>query len=285
MKAGVELLEEHFDFELSCGRVRDVISEAVTDVERLVVFTGRYAAWNGLFGSGVAALSGKIGRSRRIFLDPEQPIEALADRSVFVASFFFDAARDEFDDRTTVQRDTHRCLAQAFLAGLLDWDSKQDNRSRWLARPDAVNGLLAEPPWLSGLVENVKNGYGASSNDDHGSMFRAMGYHLGAELLAEQEFGLLNECLQFQLPDLVEHLNDFSFEIAGETHQGYSWIELQTGKGVKGKSEDFLRAQDGVAQAFSYVPADRHERLEQYVLLGVQDIVRDHEIFFSRVLS
>ena len=42
----------------------------------------------------------------------------LADRAAEVASDFFYAAIDEFDDRSTPWRDTHRTLAQATLKGV-----------------------------------------------------------------------------------------------------------------------------------------------------------------------
>src|SRR5688572_20616291 len=90
------------------------------DPRRLCRFLARYASWNAVFGSGVSALSAKIGRSRSLFLEPGFALP-IADRSVLVASYFFDAARDEFDDRDTKHRDTHRCLAQATLWGCLDW--------------------------------------------------------------------------------------------------------------------------------------------------------------------
>src|ERR1700709_1693419 len=112
-----EELESLVDFAAQEKRVSDALGVALSDPLRRVRFLGRYASWNGFFGSGVAALAGKIGRSRRLVLDPAQPRHALADRSVYVASFFFDAARDEFDDRDTVHRDTHRCLAQSMLKG------------------------------------------------------------------------------------------------------------------------------------------------------------------------
>ena len=100
-------LSERHDFAASQALVLDTLQDSMTSLPNMIRFLGRYTSWNGFFGSGVATLAGKIGRSRQVFLDPEQPLRALADRSVFVASFFFDAARDEFDDRDTTHRDTH----------------------------------------------------------------------------------------------------------------------------------------------------------------------------------
>ena len=49
---------------------------------------------------------------------PTEPVHILADRASEVAADFFYAAVDEFDDRLTPWRDTHRTLAQATLKGL-----------------------------------------------------------------------------------------------------------------------------------------------------------------------
>lgn len=132
----LEELRQLCDFDAGVERVERALDRALEGPAELVRFVGRYASWNGWFGSGVAALSGKIGRSRALFVDPDEPVSDLADRSVLVASYFFDAARDEFDDRDTAHRDTHRCLAQALLKGLLAELAREAPR---LAEPAFVN--------------------------------------------------------------------------------------------------------------------------------------------------
>src|SRR5262249_25119981 len=161
----------------------------------------RYASWNGYFGSGVATLAGKIGRSRGLFRDRGEPIDALADRSVLVASYIFDAARDEFDDRSTSYRDTHRDLAHAMLSGII-------HHARGVApeltqSSDALNARLADPAWLRTLDGRVAQGYGASYHDVNDTIFAGIGYHLGSELLADREFSIIDAALRRNVPALV----------------------------------------------------------------------------------
>jgi hypothetical protein len=183
-------LQQLCDFPHHQRLVRDTLAQALGDADGRLRFLGRYASWNGFFGSGVATLAGKIGRSRGCFRDPDQPIVALADRSVYVASFFFDAARDEFDDRDTVHRDTHRCLAQSMLKGAID-HARQSG-----AIPDAaLVPLLEDPAWLSVLNARVASGYGNGTPDDLEHLFASIGYHLGSELLADQEFSIIDRTL------------------------------------------------------------------------------------------
>jgi hypothetical protein len=273
-------LRSLYDYEAENVIVRDALAVAMREPADLVRFFGRYTAWNGLFGSGVAALAGKIGRSQRYFLDPAQPVRALADRSVFVASYFFDAARDEFDDRDTRHRDTHRCLAQALLAGVLGDARRRDPR---LGDHAFVEHLLQIPLWLAGLQDRVRVGYGATSSDDLPGIFRAMGYHLGSEVLADQEFSHLDASLRESAPDLVEHLRGTEIEIAGQAHNAYQWLAIHSGHGGGAEADHFEWATRGVNLAFVYTPTAMHDGLRHQVHLGFLDFAHDHHEFFTHV--
>jgi hypothetical protein len=275
-------LKKVYDFERESRVVEDACRAGTAAVPALLRFIGRYAAWNGLFGAGVAALAGKIGRSRLLLLDPAEPIAALADRSVLVASYFFDAARDEFDDRDTPHRDTHRCLAQALLKGVITYGRRE--RAEW-GDAGSVNELLAEPLWLQSLTARVGHGYGATSPDDLPSMFRSMGYHLGSEVLADREFSTIDEYLRTQCPELVAYLSDTKVEIAGRLHGAYQWFSIHSGHGGAVEAEHFAWATRGARLAFDYVAPALHAPLYQQLLLGFKDFTRDHREFFENVNS
>src|SRR5262245_7793111 len=91
---------------------------AAQSQEALLSALGRYIQFNGAFGPGLANLAGEIAARRDLFRDQDEPVRILQDRAADVASDFFHAAIDEFDDRATPWRDTHRTLAQATLKGL-----------------------------------------------------------------------------------------------------------------------------------------------------------------------
>ena len=81
--------------------------------ERDLLYTlANYIMFNSVFGGGAANLTGEVAVRQYLFRDPEEPIALLADKSVDVAAFIFDAVIDEFGERTTAQRYTHRSLAQ-----------------------------------------------------------------------------------------------------------------------------------------------------------------------------
>src|SRR5262245_36467537 len=91
--------------------------EAASQPDHFLSVLGRYIQFNSAFGAGLANLAGQIAARQGLFQDPEEPLHIAADRAAEVASDFFYAAVDEFDDRATPWRDTHRTLAQATLKG------------------------------------------------------------------------------------------------------------------------------------------------------------------------
>lgn len=271
-----EELENHHDFDAAEDLVDAALDKAFGSREQLLRFMGRYTSWNGFFGSGVATLAGKVGRSRGLFASPDQPIHALADRSVHVASFFFDAARDEFDDTSTAHRDTHRTLAQATVAGLVAW-----TREECALSDDDINALLNDPLWLRALHDRVAIGYGAASPDDLPNVFRAMGYHLGSEVLADREFSLIDEGLRARMPGLVAFLRTRRVLLAGEEHDAYHWLGIHSGHGGGVEEDHFAWAVQGVERGYRYTDSALHPLIQDQLHLGFGDFARDHRIFFE----
>lgn len=276
-----EELQALCDFAAQQRLVEDAVRHALSAPRRRLRFLARYASWNGFFGSGVAALAGKIGRSRRLFLDAEQPVHVLADRSVYVASYFFDAARDEFDDHDTVHRDTHRCLAQSTLKGLIDYEAAAGEPE--FAAPAALNALLADPDWLTELNARVASGYGADSADELEPIFTAIGYHLGSELLADAEFSIIDQILRDEAPLLVQHLLTTQVNIAGQDHGGYYWIAIHSGHGGAAEADHFDWATQGARLALRFVAPELRDALRQQLHRGFQTFAADHRGFFDQV--
>jgi len=262
--------------------VMRAIGRACEEPMAMVRFLSRYANLNGWFGSGVAALAGKIGRSRSVFLDPEEPIEDIADRSVLVGSYFFDAARDEFDDRDTPHRDTHRCLAQACIKATYFY-YLNTSQLRGHQVFTTVNEMLKQPLWLQGIGSRVATGYGVTTSDISIELFRSMGYHLGSEILADAEFSLIDVAMRNRLPALTHYLQTTEVEIAGQKHNGYAWIGLHSGHGASKEADHFAWATQGVNEALKYTRPENRDELRHQVHLGIGSFVRDHQEFFAHV--
>ena len=108
----------------------------------LLSVVARYIQFNSAFGPGLANLAGEIAARQGLFQDKDEPVRILADRAAEVAADFFYAAVDEFDDRATPWRDTHRTLAQATSrhGHVLDYTPSSSNDVlRFPATEDAMD--------------------------------------------------------------------------------------------------------------------------------------------------
>jgi hypothetical protein len=193
--------------------------EQIRTGEDLIRLVGNYIFFNAVFGGGVANLAGEIAVRQDLFRDPSEPVQVLADRSVEVASDIFFAAVDEFDDRIAPYRDTHRSLAQATLKGI----------SRYFGCDDAALDRITRPGEAAlTVIRNVREGYGVNQTVDEPKLFRAIGFHIGSEVLADEEFDSLHRFLSSRHPELVRHLESTEVEIGGTAYPPYFWIRVHT---------------------------------------------------------
>lgn len=268
-----ELFQSLVDFNACNQRVQARLDQLIND-QSLVRFFVKYASWNGRFANGVAALSSLIGDQCDLFLEAGLP-KTVADRSNFVASHFFDAARDEYDDHINPARDTHRCMAQATI----------------LAMTEILNlgtGILdeGEGDELNRLNVAVRTGYTGSAVADEGiliQVFFAMGYHLGSELLADREFSIIDSHLRSTRNDLVQDLMRKTITLAGANHRCYTWIGVHSGAigGGGVEADHFDAAVDGVRQAIKFIRADQIPQSIEAIKRGFMAFANDHEAFFD----
>ena len=274
MSITLATLTQRADFEAVGSRVRRSVAAAMATPESMIRFLCLYTDWNRDFGAGVASLSGKIARSGSLFSDPEQPIAALADRGVFVASYVFDAARAEFSDRANPARDTHRCLAQAFVLGAaaeLGFD------------PMTMDGLCARPDWLVGLVGRVSTGYGCGTPDSVAGIGRAMGYHLGSEILAATEFTEIDRQFRTEHEELCARLQARTVVLNGVEHRCYAWVSIHSDFGEAVEMEHFEHALHAVRLAEAFLSSDKRGEFVDAVLSGFDEFALDHGRFFAEI--
>src|SRR6266852_1882657 len=137
--------------------------EGATEPPAFLSLLGRYVQFNSAFGPGLASLAGQIAARQGLFRDPDEPVRILADRAAEVAADCFYAAVDEFDDRATPWRDTHRTLAQATLKGLGTCFGYRDEQ---------LNEVVRINPATRTAMEEVWEGYGIGARLDEPRLFR-----------------------------------------------------------------------------------------------------------------
>ncbi len=247
---------------LATHRGTEALRRAVEEAETpgaLLSVLARYIQFNSAFGPGLANLSGEIAARQDLFRDPDEPVAVVADRAAEVASDFFYAAVDEFDDRLTPWRDTHRTLAQATLKAMGAWFG---------LRPQQLNDVIRINAQTREAVGKVSYGYGVGAALDDERLFRAMGFHTGSEVLADAEFNVLDAGLRKTHPDMVQALQKSRIAIAGQEHDGYYWVRIHTSV----EADHFESALKGVNNAARYYAGtSAPETVRGWVLEGFRD--------------
>jgi len=224
--------------------------------EQLLSVMGRYIQFNSAFGAGLANLAGEIAARQGLFQDPDEPLRVAADRAAEVAADFFYAAVDEFDDRATPWRDTHRTLAQATLKGLGSFFGYTAEKLNDVVRINEATRTAMQQVW---------DGYGIGARLDEPRLLSGMGFHTGSEILADQEFVLIDRHLRQRRPDLVSALEALRVPILGQQHNAYYWIRIHTGV----EAEHFDAALKGVNNALRfYAGARPPETVKADILAG-----------------
>lgn len=252
---------------------------------RLVAFFNEYVLWNGYYAGFMTALAANVSASRKLFIDPNVPIKSLADRSNYVASFIFDTVRDEYNDRATPHRDTHRCLAQAFILGLIQYfelgnfskkllDENSSNQSQVIqelnnALPQKINAKF---------VEDLKNGFQVNTEYDSPDILKGIGFHMASELLGDAEYSVIDEWLTKNYPDAVKFLKSTSVEINGDLHNCYSWISIHSSTGSGVEAEHFECVKKGVDNAKKFCVLSNTEDLIED---GFDEFLITHKKFFN----
>jgi len=257
---------------LSAHRGNEALVAALEQAEapeRLISVLGRYIQFNSAFGAGLANLAGEIAARQGLFQDPDESLHIAADRAAEVASDFFYAAVDEFDDRATPWRDTHRTLAQATLKGLGTCFGYSDER---------LNDVVRINPATRTAMDEVWEGYGIGARLDEPRLFSGMGFHTGSEILADQEFVLIDRHLRQRRADLVRSLEALRVPILGQQHNAYYWIRIHTGV----EAEHFDAALKGVNNALRfYAGAQEPAAVKRDILAGFSRFAAVQSAFMS----
>lgn len=213
--------------------------EAVCSPKALYLFMHRFVHYGRSYSFLVPRLAGIIGSSK-LLCDPHCAIAAHAERAMDVAANVLTAALEEFrDPRTNV---SHRTLSYGLLDKLADYAGLSQTE---------IKDVATSGDWLAEVLKAVNEGYDAQP-DDLSSMVRAMGFHVGAEIVGEYECSIINEVLyseqrQTQFGQFIKQ-NKLHFE-AGSVSPWY-WIVIHGTFGTKGVE---LKHSDGALLALNQV--------------------------------
>jgi hypothetical protein len=235
--------------------VRRACDAAIGSPLSQFLFIDRYTRWNGYAGALVAKLSGNIGESQDLFIDPNEPDRAQAVRGMDVAGHVLDATVDEHLDKG--HRVPHRTLAQAMRKAAADYAGV----------PLAERNALSEPPpWLQDVVARTFVCYGSVAHDAD-ALIRSIGTHIASESMADREYAIIDRVFRAErhYEGFFQYLRDrdFRVELGGKLVHAYAWITIHATFESPGVEADHLaEAMKALELAARYRPESRERILE-----------------------
>jgi hypothetical protein len=250
--------------------LESILTQIASNVQ-LINFLHRYSVFNGDFAGGVASLAGAFHVRRDLFRDSAEKLIHCADRSSEIASYIFFAAEDEYADRYTSRRVTHRQLGQILL---------KETALYFNVDLDTFDQTFVMNPEIDVVLEKVIEGYRVNTKNSEEDIFRALGFHIGSELLADQEFRLIDRFLTIRYQGLVEHLTNTQTPYGTDA---YRWISLHT----KVEVEHFDHAITAAQKAKDYYCGKAHtkQEVEDMILEGFVNFGQLQRRFFYNVLQ
>lgn len=253
--------------------LRAAFDGAIAHPPALLNVLCRYVQFNGAFGPGLANLSGEIAARQDLFRERDEPVRLISDRAALVAADFFHAAVDEYDDRATPWRDTHRTLAQACLKGMGGYFGFS---------PEKLDLMLSLNSSTQDAMARVFSGYGIGAKLEDSRLFEGMGFHAGSEVLADQEFTIIDRLLRDKLPEMVRALEGMRVQLGQEKHKAYYWISIHTSV----EADHFDAALQGVNNALRfYVGPDGPQAVKGWILEGFKSFAKVQGDFMKGLAS
>jgi hypothetical protein len=179
--------------------------------ETLLCFLHRFVLFNDALAARVPYLAGLIHLTPNLFVAADVDEEFCRQYNGRIAAFVAEAASDEYQ-MTEEQSLVHQYLSQLFFLGALEQfglDGKSFNRR--FPVPDLLKVLLGEARERHFLTREPEQ------------LFAALGFHVGLEVFAHQEFNLVDAWLREQRPALVAYLKR-----GGQTGSAYRWLAIHT---------------------------------------------------------
>ncbi len=179
--------------------------------EALIHFLHRFVLFNDALAARVPFLAGLIHLTPGLFIDPDADGEFCRQANGRIAAYVAEAASDEYrmaGDRNLV----HQYLSQKFFHAALE---------HYRMSGAAFDKQYPLPATLSDVLAEARIKY--FERPTPGDIFAALGFHVGLEFFADQEFNLVDQFLRRQHPALVA-----SLEGDGADRSDYLWLSTHT---------------------------------------------------------
>jgi hypothetical protein len=227
-----------FNRQINNANIEATIELAASDPVKLYYFMQRYTYFNSFAGSLVARLASSIGISYKLFQNKETSIIEQADRGLEIAAKVLAATIDEHAD-AGAQHVPHRTLAQATLKAVGEYARLSDIE---------LNKIGETPKWMETIIDDLIAGY-QGKIDHPQALATALGFHIGSELLADQEYSLLDKVVRYtnRGRGFDAWLQGKQVEIEGKKLSPWYWVVVHGKHNASGvEAEHFQLALDAL---------------------------------------
>ena len=235
--------------------------------EQLVRFLHRFLHFNDALAARVPFLAGWIHLNPDLFADPDDIEDFCRQRNATIAAHVAEAANDEY--RMAPGRNmVHQRLSQRFFRGVLDF---------YRVDGDAFDRDHPMPPAVSTLLREARTRF--FDDRDAAAVFAGIGFHVGLEFFANEEFNLVDAFLRERHPDLVAALKRDGE--AGEDAP-YLWLSLHTVVEIG----HYRAGIEAVRDAIRYCrPREAAPRFARDIMAGLDAFADLQRRFYQAVLT
>ncbi|HKV91259.1 MAG TPA: hypothetical protein VJW20_01790 [Candidatus Angelobacter sp.] len=163
----------------------------------VIMLIHRYSLFASNFAGGAATLMGAFHVSQDLFRDTHEEIQVCADKGAEIASCIFAAVDDEYIDRYTSKRVTHRNLSQQLVKEAAAFFNIQPGKF------DRQFPLSIE---MRQILQDVLAGFRFNQQNAEADLFFSLAFHVANEIFADHEFRLMNSFFRTRYPEMVRHL-------------------------------------------------------------------------------
>jgi hypothetical protein len=185
--------------------------DTIDSEPRLLRFLHRFALFNDSLAARVPFLVGLIHLTPNLFLSPDGDEDFCRQSNGRIAAFVAKAANDEYG-MPGGQNLVHQYLSQQFFRGVL---------AHYVVDRRDFNRLMPVPPQLGRLLDEARSKFFSERTPEQ--IFSALGFHVGLEFFAHEEFNLVDGHLRSRHPALVA-----SLERADGEGPAYRWLKIHT---------------------------------------------------------
>jgi hypothetical protein len=272
IKFTTETFDAFFDRKTNNDNIEATIALAASNPAKLYYFMQRYAYFNSFAGSLVARLASSIGLSYQLFQNAEISVKDQSDRGLEIAAKVLVATIDEHAD-AGAQQVPHRTLAQATLKAIGDYAKLNDAD---------LNQITQTPDWMGDIITDLIASYQGEINNIE-ALVTALGFHLGSELLADQEYSLIDKVIRYtnRGHGFDAWLHGKQVEIAGKRLSPWYWIVVHGKHNASGvEAEHFQFALEALNLVAQYRP-ESHETILKWASKGFLDFAELQQRLFA----